>query len=60
MFWSSYFYSAFQVIILTFFGKFLLNAVTEDQSSTTGKFAFAAIVDQPDLLSFLIGLSEAG
>ena len=49
MFWSSYFYSAFQVIILRFFGKFLLNAATEDQSSTTGKFASAASVDQPDL-----------
>ena len=54
------FYSAFQVIILRFFAKFLLNAATEDQSSTTGKFAFAAIADQPDLLSFLIGQSEAG
>ena len=43
------FYSAFQVIILRFFGKFLLNAATEDQSSTTGKFASAASVDQPDL-----------
>ena len=54
------FYSAFQVIILRFFAKFLLNAATEDQSSTTGKFAPAAIVDQPGLISFLIGQSEAG
>ena len=54
------FYSAFQVIILRFFRKFLLNAPTEDQSSTTGKFASAAIADQPDLLNFLIGQAEAG
>ena len=54
------FYSAFQVIILRFFAKFLLNAATEDQSSTTGKFAFAATDDQPDPFSVLIGQSEAG
>ena len=53
-------YSAFQVIILRFFAKFLLNAATEDQSSTTGKFAFAANVDQPDPFSHMIGQSEAG
>ena len=53
-------YSAFQVIILRFFAKFLLNAATEDQSSTTGKFACAANVDQPDQFSHLIGQSEAG
>ena len=54
------FYSAFQVIILRFFAKFLLNAATEDQSSTTGKFASAATVDQSEPFSFLIGQPEAG